>query len=79
MSVGISRGGFRIGSGRRRGFLEDFTLDVVCIWLMEDVFKIARLLVGAKRGGGSRDLNLVATPGTGFGGLRDGGFDFGNG
>ena len=43
---------------------------------MENVFEVARLLVGAKRGGGSRDLNLVATPGTGIGIWGCGGFDF---
>ena len=47
--------------------------------LMKQVLEVARLLVVAKRGWGCWNLNLVATPGTGFGGLRDGGFDFGNG
>ena len=74
-SVGISRRGFRIGGRRRRGFLEDVALDFGCSWLVENVFEVARLLVGAKRGGGSRDLNLVATPGTGIGIWGGVGFD----
>ena len=47
--------------------------------LMEHILEVSRLLVVAKRGWGCLNLNLVATPGTGVGVLRDGGFDFGDG